>query len=121
MKKKDLNPEYFYQKLMAANWEGKLPYYSNKSQELKIHIRQNNSIEPGVFKPDPLIPGGWIAHEQTIRAVRKDIFMGEEDFGELEILYECSSCKKTIDIQFWEMCPYCGKTIPDKFEKISCN
>jgi hypothetical protein len=121
MKKKDLNPEYFYKKLMAANWEGKLPYYSNKYQELKIHMRQNNSVEPGVFKPDPLIPGGWIAHEQTIRAVRKDIFMGDEDFGELEILYECSSCKKTIDVQFWVLCPYCGKTIPDKFEKISCN
>ena len=121
MKKKDLNPEYFHQKLNAANWEKKLPYFSEKHQEVKVQIRANNSVEPATFKPDPLIPGGWIAHPETIRALRKDIFLGDEDFGELEILYKCVGCNKTIDVQFWILCPYCGKTIPEEFEKISCN
>jgi hypothetical protein len=121
MKKKILNPEFFYKKLKAANWEGQIPVYANKHQEIKIQLRANDGVEPGIFKPDPLIPGGWIAHPQTINAVRKDIFLGDEDFEELEILYQCIGCKKTIDLQFWIRCPYCDKIIPDHFEKISCN
>ncbi len=121
VKKKDLSSEYFLKKLKTANWEGKLPYYSPHYQEVNIQIRANESVGPGIFKPDPLIPGGWIAHPQTIKAVRKDIFMGEDGFEELEILYQCISCKKTIDLQFWIHCPYCESKIPDRFEKISCN
>jgi hypothetical protein len=121
MKKKDLTPDFFYKKIKAANWEGNIPFYSNRYQEIKIQMRPNNSVEPGIFKPDPTIPNGWMAHPQTINAVRKDIFVADDDFEELEILYECDGCKKTLDLQFWIRCPYCNHNIPDHFEKISCN
>lgn len=78
-----------------------------KYQETKVQIRADSSVLPALFKPDLLHPGHYKAHPNTIRAMRKDLFMGGEDFIDLEVMVECVSCKKNLDLQFWKYCPYC--------------
>lgn len=82
-------------------------------QEFSVNIRPNNSVTLGKFKADPLLPGGYIAHTQTIRALKKDIFMAGDDFVDLEQIIQCESCKTQVDMQFWYFCPHCG----EKFRK----
>lgn len=81
------------------------------SQHLQeqVNIRPNKSVSTGKFKPDPLLPGGYIAHPQTIAALKKNIFMAGDSFEDLEQLIECEGCKHHIDQQFWSFCPYCGE------------
>ena len=116
MKKKDLTPEYFHKKIMSATWEGEKPFYSDEHQDIKIKIRPKKEIPPAIFKPDPIIPGGWIAHPDTIRAMKKELLIGETEFIDTEVLYQCNGCNKVLDVQFWVHCPHCTKDIPDKFE-----
>jgi len=106
-----LDPELLYKKLMSATWGGQAPYFSNTPDETKVNLRPNKEVPKGLFKPDPLLPGGWIAHPSTIRAVRKEIFIGGEEFIDLEQKYECESCSKILDLQFWHFCPYCETSI----------
>lgn len=82
-----------------------------QKEEVKIHIRPSESVSRGKFKADPLLPGGHIAHPVTIRAMRKDIFMLGDDFIDLQMDYQCKSCKAVLDLQFWELCPYCETSI----------
>lgn len=80
-------------------------------EEIKIHLRPSESVSRGMFKPDPLLPGGHIAHPVTIRAMRKDLFLLGDNFIDLEVPYICESCKKVLDLQFWQLCPYCETSI----------
>jgi hypothetical protein len=81
----------------------------DKKEEFKVNIRPCSSVTPSLFKPDPLNQYGYIAHSQTIAALKKDIFMAGANFDELEQLIKCEECKSTIDIQFWHFCPHCGE------------
>lgn len=83
-------------------------YNTQQESQIKINIRVDNSVAHGLFKPDPKIDGGWIASEQTFRAMRKDIFALDESMIDLNEPYQCQSCKTDLDKQFWEFCPYCG-------------
>ena len=84
-------------------------YYNTKAQHsLQINIRVDNSVGHGLFKPDPKLEGGWIASEQTYRAMKKDIFALDADMLDLHEAYQCQSCKTDLDKQFWEFCPFCG-------------
>ncbi len=80
---------------------------TNRHYEVKVQIRPDKSIAPALFKPDFENPGHYRAHPITISAMRKDLFMGGEDFVDLECMIQCHSCKKEIDMQFWKFCPYC--------------
>jgi hypothetical protein len=79
-------------------------------QDISVSIRPSQNVSPGKFKADPLIPGGYLAHPQTMRALKKDIFLAGEDMEDLEDLYICKSCKTEIDLQFWHFCPFCGSS-----------
>ncbi|MFW5887442.1 MAG: hypothetical protein ACOCUH_01455 [Bacteriovoracia bacterium] len=111
--------------LRRDNWGGKIPAINiDSSQETTINIRPSKDVNIGMFKKDPLVPGGYIAHPNTIKAMRKDLWMAEEDLDRFEYIYMCESCKHQLDLQFWEFCPYCGKCFPkdiveDFFRKVS--
>jgi hypothetical protein len=87
-----------------------LPTYPHQNvHEYKVQLRIDETISPGMFKPDPLIPGGFKANSLTIRAMRKDVFVLDSLMTELEEYMTCSSCSKNFDLQFWSLCPFCGK------------
>jgi hypothetical protein len=85
------------------------PFYNlNNPLKVSVNIRIDNSVPHGLFKPDPKIPNGWIASEQTFRAMKKDIFALDENMLDLADNYTCTSCKTLLDRQFWHFCPHCG-------------
>lgn len=79
----------------------------------QVQIIPDKAIAPALFIPDKLIPKKFYAHPVTIRAMRKELFMGGEDFVDLECLHNCASCKTEVDIQFWHFCPYCEASFPN--------
>ena len=79
----------------------------DRQEQYKINIKPDSTIARGAFVPNPLIPNEYSAHPVTIRAMRKEIFMGGDEFIDLECLHICASCKTQIDLQFWLFCPYC--------------
>lgn len=79
-------------------------------EDIKVNIRVDEKISPAMFKPDPLIPGGFVANSLTIRAMRADIFVLGDSLEDFEALITCS-CGKTLDAQFWKICPYCAREI----------
>lgn len=82
----------------------------------QVNIVPDKSIKPAAFIPDPLNPKKFRAHPVTIRAMRKELFMGGEDFVDLECLITCASCKTELDIQFWHFCPYCEASFSSKIK-----
>ena len=76
---------YLQEKYDADSVKKKLETYSNAANmplfdsqhpiEDKVQIRPDNRIKPALFKPDLEQPGHYLAHPQTIRAMRKDLFM----------------------------------------------
>ncbi len=82
----------------------------DQRQDIQVKIRVNESIGPGMFKPDPLIPGGYLANSLTLRAMRPDIFVLGESTEDLAVLHECA-CGHQLDLQFWKLCPHCAREI----------
>lgn len=81
-----------------------------RREDIRVQIRVNESVGPGMFKADPLIPGGYVANSLTIRAMRPDIFVLGESLDDLSAPYACR-CGKEFDVQFWKLCPFCGNEI----------
>jgi len=81
-----------------------------RREDIKVNIRVDESINPAKFRPDPLIPSGFVANSLTIRAMRSDIFVLGESIAELSSTYLCA-CNKEFDLQFWKICPYCARSI----------
>jgi hypothetical protein len=89
------------------------PLVQDQALERKVPIRPDTTVSPSKFLADPLIPGGFKAHPNTIKAMRKDLFvLGEEGFEDLEHFIECASCHETLDMQFWLHCPHCEASFP---------
>lgn len=110
--KEQHDPQSQFEKLKTYKNAGNLPLFHNDYHETyKVQVLPDNSIGPAKFIPDPLRPNVFKAHPVTIRAMRKELFMGGEDFVDLECLYVCASCKHEIDLQFWQFCPYCEASI----------
>lgn len=87
-------------------------YYNlSVEQKVEVNIRVDNSVPHGLFKPDPKLEGGWIASEQTFRAMKKDIFALDKELIDLADFYTCHSCHQKLDRQFWNRCPYCEAMI----------
>jgi hypothetical protein len=80
-----------------------------KPQDVKIQFRVDETVPPAKFKPDPIIPGGYIANSLTIRSMRENIFVVGESLDDLVNEVNCISCNTLFDLQFWKNCPYCGK------------
>jgi len=81
----------------------------NRREDVKVNLRVDESVSPAKFKPDPLIPGGYVANSLTIRAMRSDIFVLGDSLEDLSAMRKCS-CGEEIDIQFWKLCPFCSKS-----------
>lgn len=79
-------------------------------QDIKVKIRVDEKVGAAMFRPDPLIPYGYIANSLTIKAMRQDIFVLGETTEDLEVFHECA-CGKSLDVQFWKLCPYCGRSL----------
>ncbi|MCK5074423.1 MAG: hypothetical protein KAQ98_13415 [Bacteriovoracaceae bacterium] len=118
MNKDRHTPENHFQKIKSiTRTENDSQVFSTDSPvNLMVNIRPNKSISPGKFKKDPFTPGGYLAHPNTIRAVRKEIFMAGEEFIDLEKIYVCESCHNKVDLQFWHFCPYCEASFPKNIE-----
>ncbi len=102
------DPQSQLKKLQTYTNAGNLPLFQTDYHEsYQVRIIPDKSIAPAKFIPIPLRPNEFLANPVTIRAMRKELFMGGEDFVDLECLRTCQSCKKEIDLQFWQFCPYC--------------
>ncbi len=111
MKNPQQNPERVLEIVrQIENMAGQPNFDLEKREDIKVNIRVNEQIAPGMFKADPLIPGGFIANSLTIRAMRPDIFVLGDCLEDLSAPYGCA-CGKEMDIQFWKLCPYCGRDI----------
>jgi hypothetical protein len=85
------------------------PLVETESREdIPVRIRTDETVGPAMFRPDPLIPGGYLANSLTIRAMRQDIFVLGESLDELSQEHQCQ-CGQEIDLQFWKLCPFCGR------------
>lgn len=85
------------------------PHYDlSHEYKFSVKIRVSKDVPAAMFKPDPLMQGGWMANELTYRALKKDIFAADSNFEDLEEPYHCTSCNNHLDKQFWLYCPYCA-------------
>jgi hypothetical protein len=82
----------------------------DRREDIKVHFRVDESIGPAMFKPDPLVPGGYKANSLTLQAMRPNLFVLGESTQDLSSSYNCA-CGKELDIQFWKLCPFCARTI----------
>jgi hypothetical protein len=92
------------------NMAGQPHFELTQRQDVQVKFRVNEQVGPAKFKPDQLIPGGYIANSLTIRAMRSDIFILGDSLDDLSSPYGCS-CGEHFDLQFWKLCPYCGRDI----------
>lgn len=92
------------------NMAGQPNFDLEEREDIKVQIRVNEEVGPAMFRADPLIPGGYIANSLTIRAMRPDIFVLGDSLEDFSAPYECS-CGKELDVQFWKLCPFCGRNI----------
>lgn len=120
MSKRNPSTDEFYRKLMqATSATGQAHFQKDPSEKINVNIRPDESISPGMFKPDPLQAGHYKAHPTTIKALRKDIFVGGQDeFIDLEKTYICNGCKRELDLQFWSFCPFCEAPFPKDVEAL---
>jgi len=112
------SPEEIQAYLKKLSEKSDLPLYqTHTTEDFPVHIRPDKTVSPGLFRPDPLLPGVHRAHPTTIRALKKDIFYADEEFLDLEIKYQCASCQTHLDLQFWLFCPVCAAAFPSGISK----
>ena len=92
------------------NMVGQPNFDLEQREDIKIQIRVNEAVGPAMFRPDPLVPGGYIANSLTIRAMRPDIFVLGDSLDDLSAPSACA-CGKELDVQFWKICPHCAREI----------
>ncbi|OFZ26008.1 MAG: hypothetical protein A2381_11750 [Bdellovibrionales bacterium RIFOXYB1_FULL_37_110] len=95
--------------------ENSAPVYDLKnSANLLVNLQPDQKVSRGMFLPNHLLPGTFKAHPITIRALKKDILVGDLECLDLEDIHICDSCKNKIDRQFWHFCPFCESNLPEK-------
>lgn len=90
------------QKAGQPLWETERP------EDFQVQFRLDEKISPAKFRPDPLIPGGYLANSLTLRAMRPTLFVAGSSVDELQDLHHCA-CGESWDSQFWKLCPFCGR------------
>ena len=83
-------------------WHTELP------EDFQVQLRVDEHVSPAMFKPDPLVPGGYVANSLTLRAMRPTLFVAGDRLDELGQVQACA-CGQTWDAQFWKFCPYCAR------------
>lgn len=111
VKKKSIllkNTNEIYQDLLKLEGPtGNLAIDFSRQKEFTVSLRVNKDVAVGLFKPDPLIPGGYLANAVTLKALRKDIFVTDFELDEFTEVVTCEGCRRELDLQFWFFCPYC--------------
>ena len=101
------DPNSQFQKLKSYSNAFETPLYNlDHHEKYEVNIKPDSTVARGLFVPT-LNPREYKAHPVTIRAMRKELFMGEEDFVDLECIIKCESCHTELDLQFWHFCPFC--------------
>jgi len=109
LKNQNLDPNKALDKIREIeNTIGQPNFDLDQREDIKVQIRVNEEVGPARFRPDPLIPGGYIANSLTIRAMRPDIFVLGDSLEDFSAPYECA-CGENLDIQFWKICPFCAR------------
>ncbi|HXH31025.1 MAG TPA: hypothetical protein VNJ01_09455 [Bacteriovoracaceae bacterium] len=109
MKNQNLDPHKALEVIKKIENMAGLPAFDlSDRQDIKVKIRVSEQVGPGKFKPDPLIPGGYVANSLTVRAMRPDIFVLGNSLEDFSASYLCS-CGQEIDVQFWYFCPFCAR------------
>gem|GEM_PF-6432407 len=102
-------PNLIYEYLQElTNAAGSSLVNKEAESEVKVHFLPDASVTPGKFKRKKLGINSYLAHPDTIRSLRPDIFVvgldGLEDFSK-EIV--CDTCAFQFDLQFFFHCPVC--------------
>jgi len=87
------------------------PMYQDQAQDFKVYFHPDKSITPGKFKPHAFLPGQYLAHPTTIKALRANILVADPQLLEHATMITCS-CKQVWDKQFWKFCPSCESEFP---------
>ena len=92
---------------LLKNMVGLPDYNTDSYQESKIQILPDKSISLGKFKASKIQQGIYYTHPDTLKAMKKNIFLAANNNDETQEITKCTSCKQTVDKQFWHVCPYC--------------
>jgi len=83
------------------------PYIDfSRLETQELQLKADKSVERGKFKPHPQITNTYLAHPETIRALRPEILLAG-DIDEFAESIPCPGCSRSLDKQFWIHCPYC--------------
>lgn len=111
MKNPELDPHKALDVIREIENMAGMPNFDLEQREdIQVKIRVNEQVGPAMFRPDPLVPGGYIANSLTIQAMRPDIFVLGDSLEDFSAEVECA-CGKTLDVQFWKLCPFCAREI----------
>ena len=89
-----------------------LPHYDLKHPtSYQVQVLPDENVSRGNFRPHPQYQGAYLAHPATIKAMRSDILVSDENFDETSESIVCHSCRSELDLQFWVNCPYCESHI----------
>ena len=101
-----------HEEIQKESWNNKARYYSDEFQEAQVQILPDASVSIAKFIPSKINPSTYHAHPDTIKALRKDLFVAGADFSQFEFKHCCLGCNSELDLQFWRYCPYCGAKFP---------
>jgi hypothetical protein len=112
MGNKKLTTQSQYEELLELkNCTGTPLVNSDQQETFQVKLIPDNSISIGMFKAHSFLVNTYLAHEQTIKAARTELFSVGESFEDLEKIIICRSCHKSFDYQFWKHCPYCEESV----------
>lgn len=109
---------FFLSKLSALKGYIDQPHLRiDRPEEYQVQLIPDQNVSPAKFIKDTKTPSSYRAHPLTIRAVRKEIFTaGDFVLDDLECLFQCEKCNHSLDLQFWNFCPYCEAHLPSPQE-----
>lgn len=106
---KDVDDALIKAQLQRAQSAAGLPLWELQAQQdVKVFFRVDERVSPAKFKPDPLVPGGYLANSLTLRAMKPLLFVAGQDLDELADPQHCA-CGQEWDRQFWKFCPFCAR------------
>jgi hypothetical protein len=76
------------------------------SEDSQVQLVPDKTVAPSKFIPIPNKLAFFRAHPDTIRALKKEIWV--MNLNEEPHYSPCPQCNQTLERQFWYFCPYCG-------------
>lgn len=103
------DPSELFRHLQRVEHKSGMPLWQlDAPQDITVRFRVDERVSPAKFKPDPLVPGGYLANSLTLRAMKPLLFVAGSDLDEFSRLEGCA-CGESYDAQFWSCCPFCGR------------